>query len=133
MTGANSDRYTTASALLIYKRVLGFNMILHLIIGLTCLFFPYFVATFFGLPGPTPDGWTRGWGATLILVTALYVPGLLDPLGSRAPNYIGIGGRIWMASVWVFVGGQFLWFALFDYSFAAIIWFFYLKLLRAAE
>ena len=72
-------------------------------------------------------------GATLILVTALYVPGLMAPLGARAPNFIGIGGRVWMASVWVFAGGQFLWFAVFDYSFAAIIGFFYWKLLRSAK
>lgn len=128
-----SDAAEVGKRLRIYRWVLGFNMSLHIIVGLACLFFPYFVAWFYGLPDPIPDGWTRGWGATLILVTALYVPGLLDPLGCRAPNWIGIGGRIWMASVWVFAGGRYLQFAAFDFGFAALLGFLYWRLVRAAD
>jgi hypothetical protein len=115
----------------IYQYILGFNMLLHLVIGLGCMFLPYFVSRSFDLPPPVPTGWIRGWGATLILVTALYVPGLKDPLGVRYPNLCGIGGRIWMATVWFVVGGGFFWFGLFDASFAAIIGFFYWRLLKA--
>ena len=39
-----------AARLRLYKLVLGFNMTLHIVIGLTCLFFPYWVAEFFNLP-----------------------------------------------------------------------------------
>lgn len=122
-----------ARRLKIYKLVLGFNMFGHIVIGLGCLFLPNTIAWIFGLPDPIPDGWTRGWGATLMLVTALYVPGLMDPLGCRQPNWIGIAGRVWMASVWVFCGGSFLWFALFDYSFAALIGILYWRLIKAAD
>ncbi|ATQ42908.1 hypothetical protein [Caulobacter mirabilis] len=118
-------------ALNAYRGVLGFNMALHIVIGLLCLFAPNTVAHMFQLPEPIPAGWTRGWGATLILVTALYVPGLLDPVHKRAPNIIGILGRVWMGTVWVFCGGGFLWFALFDYLWAAIIFVFYVRLFRA--
>jgi hypothetical protein len=75
-----------------YRRVLALNLCIHLAIGLGCLFFPHWIAEVFGLPGPIPTGWTRGWGATLLLVTALYVPGWLDPVDVRAPNLIGILG-----------------------------------------
>lgn len=113
-----------------YRRVLGINLLLHLAIGLACLFFPDWVAHTFRLPGPIPDGWTRGWGATLILVTALYVPGWLDPVDRRAPNLIGLGGRVWMGTVWVFCGGGFLWFAAFDYAFALLLGLLYWRLMR---
>jgi hypothetical protein len=105
----------------IYQTVLGFNMLLHLGIGLGCMFVPHMVSSFFGLQQPVPSGWIRGWGATLILVTALYIPGLQDPTRSRAPNIIGVLGRIWMATVWFVVGGGFFWFGLFDASFAVIL------------
>ena len=109
-----------------YQKLLGFNMLLHLAIGLLCMFAPYFVSETFGLPPPVPTGWIRGWGATLILVTALYIPGLQDPLRSRYPNIMGLIGRIWMATVWFVVGGGFFWFGLFDFSFAIILaWLFY--------
>jgi hypothetical protein len=109
-----------------FQRVFGFNMLLHVIVGLACMFAPYFVAKFYALPAPVPTGWVRGWGATLILVTALYVPGLQDPLRSRSPIIIGIGGRVWMATLWFIVGGGFFWFGVFDGSFAIILgWLYY--------
>ena len=115
----------------VYQKTLGFNMLLHLLIGLGCMFAPDLVSQTFGLPSPVPTGSIRGWGATLILVTALYIPGLQDPLRSRAANIIGILGRIWMATVWFCVWGfagerGFFWFGLFDLSFAVILaWLYY--------
>ncbi len=50
----------------VYRKALGFNMVLHLLIGLGCMFLPDFVSQTFGLPTPVPTGWIRGWGATLI-------------------------------------------------------------------
>ena len=109
-----------------YKTVLGVNMLLHLGIGLGCMFLPNLVSDVFDLPTPIPSGWIRGWGATLILVTALYIPGLQDPRRSRFPNLCGILGRVWMATVWFVIGGGFFWFGLFDASFAVILaWLYY--------
>jgi len=128
--GWTTTRVTESRAL--YRRVLGLNLILHVFIGLACLFFPHWVADMVGLPGPIPAGWTQAWGGMLILITALYVPGWLDPLVNRAPNLIGILGRFWMGTVWTFCGGAFLWFAAFDYLFAVIIAVLYLRLLRSS-
>jgi hypothetical protein len=119
--------------LVTYRCILGLNMSLHLAIGLGCMFLPYFVSSTLGLPPPVPKGWIVGWGATLILVTALYIPGLRDPLGTRYPNVCGIGGRIWMATVWFVLGGGFFTFGVFDASFAAILAFFYYRLTLVAD
>lgn len=116
-----------------YRCILAFNMFLHLVIGLGCMFVPDFVSSSLALLPPVPKGWIVGWGATLILVTALYVPGLRDPLGTRYPNWCGIGGRVWMATVWFVVGGGLFVFGVFDAAFAAILAFFYYRLLSAAD
>jgi hypothetical protein len=121
----------TSKALRTYRLVLGFNMFVHLLIGLACIFCPLWVSQMAGLPEPVPTGWERGWGATLLLVTLLYVPGLFDPLVNRAPNLIGIAGRYWMMVIWIFCGGGFLWFALFDGFFATVIGLLYRRLLTA--
>jgi hypothetical protein len=111
--------------------LLGFNMLLHLAVGLLCMFAPNFVSQTVGLPAPVPSGWTRGWGATLILVTALYIPGLRSPVRARYPNVVGILGRVWMATTWFVIGGNFFWLGLFDALFAALIAFFYYRLFTA--
>jgi hypothetical protein len=123
---AGSD---AAGSLRLYRGVLGFNLLLHLLIGLACIFLPYWVSSVFGLPSPIPAGWVRGWGATLILVTALYVPGFLDPATQRAPNLIGVAGRLWSAMIWGIAGGGFLWFALFDLVFGLLLGSLYLRFL----
>ncbi|WP_448951295.1 hypothetical protein [Labrys neptuniae] len=121
----------TARALRTYRLVLGFNMAVHVLIGLACIFCSGWVSRMAGLPETVPVGWEKGWGATLILVTALYVPGWYKPLVSHLPNVIGIGGRVWMALIWLFCGGGFLWFALFDGIFAVVLGLLYRKLLTA--
>ena len=115
----------------LYQRVLGFNMLLHLGIGLMCMFTPHLVARIFDLPPAVPHGWINGWGATLILVTALYIPGQRDPVRQRYPNFAGILGRLWMATVWFVVGGGFFWFGVFDLSFAIILFLLYLRMIKA--
>ena len=111
-----------------YQRILGFNMVLHVLIGLACMFAPDFVSRTFGLPLPVPSGWIRGWGATLILVTALYIPGLQDPVRSRFTNITGILGRLWMATVWFVICGGLVWFGLFDLLFAVVLAVLYYRL-----
>jgi hypothetical protein len=128
MTGWSQAQADGSRAL--YRRVLGLNLILHVLIGLACIFLPYWFSHLVSLPEPFPAGWVRGWGATLILVTALYVPGYLDPTHNRMPNIIGILGRLWMAIIWTFCGGGFLWLALFDFVFFLILGFLYLRFLQ---
>jgi hypothetical protein len=128
--GAISEE--AAGRLRLYRGVLGFNLVLHLLIGLACIFLPYWVSSMFGLPSPIPTGWVSGWGATLLLVTALYIPGFLDPARQRAPNIIGVFGRLWSAIIWAFAGGGFLWFALFDVAFFLILGGLYLRFLTKA-
>lgn len=115
----------------IYRLVLGFELLARVGIGLACMFASDFVSDLFGLPPPVPRGWIVGWGATLILLTTLYIPGLQDPVRSRYPNVMGIVGRVWMAAVWFSVGGGLIWFGVFDLIFAVVLAVLYLRLGQA--
>ena len=133
LTGTLSSEGVERRKLVLYQRFLGFNMFLHLLIGLACIFVPNWVSRTVRLPKPVPTGWVRGWGATLLLVTALYVPGLRDPIGHREPNVIGVGGRFWMGTIWLVCGGGFLLFSVFDYVWAVTLGALYLRVIRGRK
>ena len=74
-----------------YQRILGFNMVLHVLIGLACMFAPDFVSRTFGLPPPVPSGWLRAPRAHLSrrfaspgASLALGARGSLNPAARRA-------------------------------------------------
>ena len=122
--GATRARARTRRSL--YQAVLGVNLLLQFVIGLACLTAPDFVSHALGAPPPEPSDWMRGWGALLILVAALYLPGLQNPLRSRYANVVGVAGRIFTAVVWFCVGGGLIWLGVFDLVFAAVLaWLFY--------
>jgi hypothetical protein len=66
----------------------------------------------------------------LAVVGLLYLQGLLDPLRARWPNFVGIGARLAMASLFLSLGGGFVWFALCDLAFGALLALTYFKLLK---
>jgi hypothetical protein len=122
----------------VYKRVLGVNLVLHVVIGLFAIIAPATLSQAVGLSPASPAGWLRAWGGMLLLVTLLYLPGLLDPVRVRWPNIVGILGRFGMAILFLAValaGGQalrgFLWFALFDLAFAIALAMLYFRLFEA--
>ena len=58
--GWSQDQARTRKS--VYRKALGFNMLLHVLIGLLCMFAPYFVSETFGLPPPVPTGWISRLG-----------------------------------------------------------------------
>jgi hypothetical protein len=123
---------------LTYKRVLGVNLVLHVLIGIYAVAAPAGLSLLVGLPAESTLAWLRAWGGMLLLVTLLYLPGMLHPARIRWPNIVGILGRFGMALLFLLIallGGEglrgFLWFALFDAGFAITLALLYLRLLKA--
>ncbi len=67
-----------------YQALLGCAMILSVCVGIGCIFLPHRVCHIVKLP--PLFGWVRAWGALLILVTALYIPGLQDRSARATPT-----------------------------------------------
>ena len=114
-----------------YQWVLGVNLGLYVLLALFALIAPTAFSRLFGLPLPVPSAWLRAWAGLLIMLSLLYLPALLSPLRWRWGNVIGIVGRFGMAIIYLFLGGGFLWFALFDIAFAVALFILYLRLATA--
>jgi len=114
-------RSVAARRLSSHQRVFGLALILQLIIGAIFLFCPSYALSFVGLDTAMGPEWPSIWGATLIFVTTMQLPGVLNPVRQRYPNVIAILGRILMVLTFASHGGPFLWFAAFDAIFALLL------------
>lgn len=119
-----------------YKRVLVVSLIVQAVIALLAILLPATLAHLIGLAAPHPSGWMRAWGAMLLLVTLLYLPGYIDPVRVRWPNVVGIIGRAGTAMLFLLLAlctglRGFIWLALIDGAFAAALVVTYFRLFRA--
>jgi hypothetical protein len=120
-----------AARLKVYQLVLGANLVL--IAGFVALAFvsPVLLARVFALPEAAPSEWVRVCAGMLAVVALLYLQGLLDPIGARWPNIVGIAARFAMGALFLSLGGGFVWFFAFDAAFGSALLILYLNLLRA--
>ena len=118
-----------------FRRVLGINLALHVVIGLSAVLAPSWLSVLVGLREAVQPGWVSAWGGMVLLVTALYLPGWREPLRARWPNVVGIAGRLGFALLYMVLalGGSpgFLWLAAFDLGFGVALAMLYFALARA--
>lgn len=119
---------------LTYQRILRINLALHTIVGAVAIVVPGVLSRLMGLQAPSTTGWVQAWGGLLLIVTALYWPGLRDPSRMRWPNIVGIVGRAGAAFIYGLVAFSFpgfVWLGLFDGIFAGLLAWSYFGLFRA--
>ena len=104
-----------------HQRIFGLALALQLIIGAVFLFCPSYALSVVGLDTAMGPEWPSIWGATLIFVTTMQIPGVLNPVRQRYPNVIAVLGRGLMVLTFLSHGGPFLWFAAFDAVFAVLL------------
>ena len=80
----------TASRLRTYRVLFVISILGNLVVGFWCIFDPVGFARLLLQPDPFPEPWPRVWGATLIGLHLVYVPGLRNPLFYRWPNWSSI-------------------------------------------
>ncbi len=134
MTDTLSIGWTRAQAdnrIKSHRRLFGFVLALQIVIGGLFLFCPAFSLGVVGLPVGAENPWPSVWGATLIFVTVMQIPGALDPVRQRYPNVIAVLGRALMVATFVAHGGPFLWFAAFDAVFGVLIFLSFRRLVIA--
>ena len=120
-----------ATARTTYRRLLGFNLIVQVLVGLIAIVVPVWLARKANLPGPPSPGWVRLWGTMLVITASLYLPGCIEPIHVRWPNLVGIAGRILLALAYIHLGQGFWWFAAYELVFAVALAWSYGRLLRA--
>ena len=134
MTDTLSTGWTRARAdgrIARHRRVFLLAILLQLVVGGLFLFCPSFSLEFVGLPVTMGPAWPSIWGATLIFVTVLQIPGALNPVQARFTNVIAVLGRFMMVATFLAHGGPFLWFAAFDAFFGGLLAFGFYRLAMA--
>lgn len=133
-TASHTLSLTTADAearLRTYKRLFAASIATNVLVSLFALLAPFTFAKLLGQPDPFPDGWPRVWGATLLGLHIVYLPGLRDPLSYRWPNWASIGIKFWMTAVFISQWSLFWPFALWDAGWGIVLLVAYYRLMAA--
>jgi hypothetical protein len=98
----------------LYRLVVLTSILLNIAVGIFILLFPATFASLLGQPDPTPDTWPRHWGAQLLAINGLYMPGYWDPITNRWPNWMGIAIRLSFAVFFFTQGDGFVPMGIYD-------------------
>jgi len=120
-----------AGRLRTYRVLFLISILGNLVVCLWCIFAPVSFARALHQPDPFPEAWPRVWGATLLGLHLVYVPGLLNPLFYRWPNWSSIAIKFFMTIIFLVSGRFFYPFALWDFSFGVILLVAYYRLMLA--
>ena len=101
-------------AVKVYRAVLLLSILLNMAVGVFILLMPDQFTALFGQPTATPDTWPRHWGAQLLAINLLYMPGYRDPVGHQWPNWLGIGIRLSFALFFFSQGDGFVPMGIYD-------------------
>lgn len=121
MSEAQSLSYAKAqmaNRLRIYQVLFRISIIANLLVGLWCIFDPVGFAHRVFQIDPYPQAWPRIWGATLLGLQFVYIPGALNPLFYRWPNWFSIAIKILMTIIFLTAGSSFYLLAAWEF-----IWF----------
>jgi hypothetical protein len=97
-----------------YRLVLLTSILLNITVGFFILIFPALFASLLGQPDPSPQTWPRHWGAQLLAINLLYMPGYWNPITHRWPNWLGIGIRLSFAVFFFTQGDGFVPMGIYD-------------------
>jgi hypothetical protein len=122
---------TLARRLRIYRMLFLISILGNLVVCFWCIFGPVSFARFLHQPDPFPEPWPRIWGATLLGLHLVYVPGLRNPLFYRWPNWSSIAIKFFMTIIFLSSGRYFYPFAAWDFSFGVILLIAYYRLMQA--
>lgn len=104
-----------------HRRIFGLALFLQIIVGVLFLFFPKFSLGVVNLSPAMGPEWPSIWGATLVFLTVMQIPGALNPVDARWINVIAVFGRALMVCTFFYWGGQFWILGLFDFVFGVLI------------
>jgi hypothetical protein len=122
---------TTTGRTRTYQVLFLISILGNLVVCFWCLFDPVGFTRLLHQPDPFPEAWPRVWGATLLGLHIVYIPGLRNPLLYRWPNWSSIAIKFFMPIVFLSSGPYFYPFAAWDFSFGLILLIAYYRLVRA--
>lgn len=122
---------TEAKKFKLYRWLLLISIVLNIFIGVFILIWPDAFTSLLHQPTAFPKTWPRHWGAQLIAINLLYLPGYWHPPENRWPNWLGIVIRLSFAVFFFSQGDGFIWMGLYDGIFGLALLIIYSLSLRA--
>jgi len=120
-------RARAASALSLYRVVLGSDLLLRAAFAALLLAWPRLFAASFGASLSS----LRLWGVVLLVLAGVYGIGWRDPMRARLPNVVGLAGRFASALVYCGFSGMFFVPAIVDALFGGGLAWLYFRAIRA--
>ena len=124
-------RALTATRLHIYQVLLTISIIIGLLVGLWCMVDPVGFAQLMFQIDPHPEAWPRIYGAMLLALQFLYIPGVRNPVFYRWPNWSGISVKLLMTIIFLSVGSSFYLLAGWEFVWFLILFVTYYRLMLA--
>ena len=121
----------TATRLHIYQVLLTISIIIGLLVGLWCMVDPVGFAQLMFQIDPHPEAWPRIYGAMLLALQFLYIPGVRNPVFYRWPNWSGISVKLLMTIIFLSVGSSFYLLAGWEFVWFLILFVTYYRLMLA--
>ena len=121
----------TATRLHIYQVLLTISIIIGLLVGLWCMVDPVGFAQLMFQIDPHPEAWPRIYGAMLLALQFLYIPGVRNPVFYRWPNWSGISVKLLMAIIFLTAGSSFHLLAGWEFVWFIILFVTYYRLMLA--
>ena len=115
----------------IYQVLLTISIIIGLLVGLWCIFDPVGFAQLMFQIDPYPEAWPRIYGAMLLALQLLYIPGVRNPLFYRWPNWSSISVKLLMTIIFLSVGSSFYLLAGWEFVWFVILFVTYYRLMLA--
>ena len=134
MSEAQTLSYTKAQAadrLRTYKVLFIISIVIDTVVGLFGVVDPVGLARLLVLPDPYPDAWARIWGATLVGLQVVYIPGARNPCFYRWPNWSSIVIKLFIAIVLLCAGAHFRLLAVWELLWFVILFVTYYRLTLA--
>jgi len=121
----------TAARLHIYQALFTISIIIALFVGLWCIFDPVGFAQLLFQTDPHPQTWPRIWGATVLALQVLYIPGVRNPVFNRWPNWSSIAVKLLMTIIFLTAGSSFYLLAVWEFVWFIILFVTYYRLVLA--
>ena len=116
-----------------YRFVLMISIILNVAVAFFIIFTPDAFTKLLHQPDAFPATWPRHWGFQLLAINGLYIPGFLDPVRNRWPNWCGIVIRVTFALFFISQGGGFVPMGIYDGASALLLLLTYIPVARSAS
>ena len=103
----SSAKALATTRLHIYQVLSTISIIIGLLVGLWSIFDPVGFAQLLFQIDPHPEAWPRIYGAMLLALQFLYIPGVRNPLFYRWPNWSSISVKLLMTIIFLTAGPSF--------------------------